>query len=436
MNISSVVRFVGSALGGDPNTSAQQMREHLPCKHRLATLPPHTSCTRRRCELVLILLLFSVGCSSETLDTTYGARTGPDAGPSVNGTAVLADMLEQAGHKVSTRSSLSPALHASADCIVWFPDDGNLPNFAVRSWLENWLTDQPGRTVIYVGREFDAEHIYWQTIEPNAPADQQTEVKRRRVVAEKEFNRHCTRVVDGDDCDWFVTHQIPSPRRVTTLTGPWSTGIDSKQSDIEVCATYTFPVGDPSLNEVLLRGDNDVLVARQKFPAGNIAWNSDGEGTIAHSQLIVVTNGSFLLNLPLVNHQHRKLAARLIGELNPADRVVFLESGSGGPTIHDTEPELKSPNGLAFFSVWPLGIVLVHLAVAGILFCFARLPIFGVPRDPPPQSTSDFGKHVTALGDLLRLTQDHRFAETKVEQYRQNARGQTSGSLPSKRQSS
>jgi len=32
---------------------------------------------------------------------------------------------------------------------------------------------------------------------------------------------------------------------------------------------------------------------------------------------VLVNNGSFLLNLPLVNLEHRKLAARLIGASGP-----------------------------------------------------------------------------------------------------------------------
>jgi hypothetical protein len=57
--------------------------------------------------------------------------------------------------------------------------------------------------------------------------------------------------------------------------------------------------------------------------------------------------------------------------------------------------------------------------VLGVLFCFARLPIFGVPRDPPETSRSDFGKHVTALGELLHLAADRRYAQARLDQYRE-----------------
>ncbi len=136
--------------------------------------------------------------------------------------------------------------------------------------------------------------------------------------------------------------------------------------------------------------------------------------------MIVVANGSFLLNYSLINHEHRKLAGQLLSEIPPGQRIVFLESGDGGPTILDSDPQPKSPNGLEVFAVWPLGTVLLHLAVAGVIFCFARYPIFGVPRDPAKESLSDFGKHVTAYAELLEATGDRHHARQKLEQYRQS----------------
>ncbi len=53
-----------------------------------------------------------------------------------------------------------------------------------------------------------------------------------------------------------------------------------------------------------------------------------GRLDIGQSQLLVVANGSFLLNAMLVNHEHRKLAGKLVDAIGPGGRdVVFLESG-------------------------------------------------------------------------------------------------------------
>jgi hypothetical protein len=374
---------------------------------------PRQSPGRRPLFAFVLLALLVAGCDDQ-IETAYGGRTGPTQGPSVNGTAVLGDMLAGAGHNVISRASLSPGLADTADAIIWFPDDFHVPNPQVVAWLERWLASQDGRTLVYVGRDFDAAPDYWQTILPTAPPAQQAEAKLRFDEATSTFNQARSSVVDGESCNWFTVKNLAASRNVTTLAGPWSSGVDSAKTDIQLYSTYQF---DPADN-VLLSDNRDTLVARRHFHSA-ASWTTGAPP----SQLIVVTNGSFLLNLPLVNHEHRKLAQHLIDELPASSRVVFLESRKGGPPIRDAEPVARPPNGLAIFSIWPIGGVLLHLAVLGLLFCFARLPIFGVPRDPPEATLSDFGKHVTALGELLQLTGDRNYARARLEQYRETVHG-------------
>lgn len=365
--------------------------------------------------LLLLLLVTASGCE-ETIQDAYGGRNGPYHARSVNGTTVLADLLDQAGHKVISRTALSPGLHESADCIFWFPDDFQSPSAAHRQWLENWLIQKPGRTLVYVGRDYDAEPHYWAKVIPGAPFAEAAEFSARQTRAQTDFNLDRSALVDGEDCDWYSIHKLATPKGVTTLTGPFSTGIDASQGEIELASRMKFQPQD----EVLLASEAETLVARRYLsPYGT--W-----GTADSSQLIIVTNGSFLLSLPLVNHEHRKLAAHLINELPAGQRVVFLESGPGGPDIRESDPVARTPNGLEVFSIWPLGAILVHLAVVGILFCFARLPIFGVPRAALRQSLSDFGKHVEAVGHLLRLTGDIKYARSKIDHWRHSARPEQS----------
>jgi hypothetical protein len=368
---------------------------------------------RFRAVLLFAISLLSAGCE-ERIETAYGGRTGPVQGPSVNGTAVLADILADAGHKVISRTSLSPGLNNSADVIIWFPDDFRVPDAKVVRWLDAWLSSGGGRTVVYVGRDFDSAVEYWRTVAPSAPPPQAAEVKLRRDEAEDAFAQARSSVLDGESCNWFTVKSLLKPRRITTLAGPWSAGVDAKKSDLRLYSTYQFDTGD----EVMLASGADTLAARRLFYSAQ-SWG----GSTPHNQLIVVTNGSFLLNLQLVNHEHRKLAAHLIDELPASSRVVFLESGPGGPTIRDAEPAPHPPNGLEVFAIWPLGIVLLHVAALGLVFCFARIPIFGVPRDPREVSLSDFGKHVSAFGELLHLTRDRSYAQSRLEHYHQTVHG-------------
>ena len=157
----------------------------------------------------------------------------------------------------------------------------------------------------------------------------------------------------------------------------------------------------------LLTSGDDVLVAEQ--------WLDFGE----RGRIITVANGSFLLNLPLVNHEHRKLAAELIAAAGEPGRVVFLASDQGGPPI---DPE-SSDSLWAMFRAWPLGPILLHFAALGIIFCFARWPIFGRPKNVSSEQTSDFGKHVGALGELLRRTKDRDYALARLSAAEEEAAG-------------
>ena len=140
---------------------------------------PRTLNPRRYVGLLVACLLLT-GCG-DRIDTLYGQRKGPGADKSVNGTGVLGEMFQREGHKVFSWRKLSPRLRDRADCIVWFPNDFEPPTFETRRWLEDWLCAEPDRTVIYVGRDFDAASWYWNHVKPNVPADQQTEFQSRRT---------------------------------------------------------------------------------------------------------------------------------------------------------------------------------------------------------------------------------------------------------------
>jgi hypothetical protein len=144
---------------------------------------------------------------------------------------------------------------------------------------------------------------------------------------------------------------------------------------------------------------------------------------IDDSQILVVANGSFLLNASLVNHEHRKLAGKLIEQVGkPNAQVVFLESRHDGPRIHDADPAAKTATTLSVFQVWPTNWILLHLAAVGIIFCFSRFLVFGRSRATEPPGTSDFGKHVDAVATLLRQSRDAAYARSRMQHYQQTVK--------------
>ena len=368
-------------------------------------------------QIVLLVLICSMtaGCSRKVA-TAYGQRKGA-ATYSVNGTRVLGEMFEAEGHEVYSWRWLSPRVQDRADCIVWFPNDFEPPSEDVRNWLEDWLlaepeytfndwlVEQPGRTLIYVCRDFDAAAGYWNRVKPGAPPEQVILIKGAADTAQDDFEIDRQAVPPEEDCGWFTVKGKLQPRKVRTLRGRWAEGIDASKAEIELNGR----IDAAQTAEVLLESAGDVLVTREQW----------GE-----SQLIVIANGSFLLNLPLVNHEHRKLAGKLIEDVGPPGKtVVFLESDPGGPPIREEDPSAQVPTGMEIFFHFPTGWILWHFAAIGIVFCFSRWPIFGLPRRLERDSTSDFGKHVQALAELLQRSRDPGYAQRRLAHYQQTTKG-------------
>jgi hypothetical protein len=404
-----------------------------------------------------VLILLS-GCGrAQKLDTSYGKTYGTPGEASVNGTSVLMRMFKEAGFKTSTVQRFSPRLE-KADVIVWAPDDFSPPDREHREYLENWLQAQSGRTVIYIGRDYDAAEAYWRQALPHAKPEQNAEYQRKLAEAISEWQSRRAAAPDKDQyARWFKT-KVGQPRRqAATLEGPWAKGVNPAKCKIEITTRYTKPAesdrpaGDWQAlpdQEVLLSSSGDQLVTR----VTSNAWYQ--------GQVIVVTNGSFLLNLPLVNKEHRKLAGKLIEESDRGGtNVVFVESTVGGPPIRKHEDAPKRTTGFDMLAVWPLNIILLHVIVWLLVTCVSLYPIFGRPRrlyeaamgaaeramfatmtvampflagifaikfgaddDDRPQSGGDFGRHLAALGEMLSLTGNQQFALDKIKYYQDHVK--------------
>jgi hypothetical protein len=370
----------------------------------------------RRCALVAFFALIVVtsGCQ-DGVDSTYGRRSGIPGGESVNGTAALAELVQAAGHQVSSTGHLSPRLFERADTIVWAPDDFEPPSAPVRAWFERWLAAGAGRTLVYIGRDFDATPGYWTAVRGSVAAGDLPEVDRRLAEAEADFLAERKFMPANEDCGWFKCQGSRKPRQVRAVSGDsdWLdsldgldglNGLDAKRLEIELNGRLV----PPPTAEILLQSSGDALVSRQ---------------AIGRGQLIVVVNGSFLLNVPLVNHQHRLLASPLVSAIGPPRKhVYFLESRRGGPPITEQDPAARPQHSFAMLARWPHNLIYLHLAALGLVFCYSRWPIFGKPRPLAPPALSDFGRHVAAMGALLERTRDSAYALDRVAHYQQSPR--------------
>ncbi|MDP6060841.1 MAG: DUF4350 domain-containing protein [Pirellulaceae bacterium] len=389
-----------------------------------------------------------VGCAPEELDTTYGQRRSLAGRDSVNGTAVLGEMFKKAGFRVNGWRRLSPKLE-EYEVIVWFPDNYEPPSKEHRQFLEDWLGSESGRTLVYVGRDYDAAATYWQSVLPSVPPEQAMEVSRRLATMTSEQAKARAAINVDEDYDWFTLEKVQPQGRVMKLSGPWSKGINSEEAEMYLNTSLASPTedqntawrnGESATFKPLLEADQGPLVTKVTLPE----WGS--------SQLLVVANGSFLLNLPLANREHRTLAVKLISACGRPGKAVFLESDANGLKILAEDPDNTYPTGLEVFTVWPLGIIVLHLTALGILCCFTAYPIFGRPREVALSSDastvraatyksgyyaagsstvdvsarrterSHFGKHIDALGELLEKTNDRAYAIERVKYYHEHVK--------------
>src|SRR5262249_47818355 len=107
------------------------------------------------------------GCGGPRLETTYGRARGQ----SVNGTGALVALLRAEGHEVRVAPRLDEKVGAWADTLVRFAPYGGPPDHSASDWCVDWLGGRPGRRLVYVARDFDAEAEYWTEALARLPAD-------------------------------------------------------------------------------------------------------------------------------------------------------------------------------------------------------------------------------------------------------------------------
>lgn len=422
----------------------------LPDNHRSQLQHRQPRAATQRGWLLACVMILLVGCSqpTSTLKTDYGTRRG-EGRASVNGTTILGTMFERAGYEVSSWRRLSPRLQYD-DVIVWAPDSFAVPSDAETDYLEDWLAEQEGRTLVYIGRDYDAALDYWQSVLDAKPSDP---IAVRRELARATTRHTARRRMDSEEsrkCRWFRWSADEPPLLVRTPRGPWAQAVQTEQAQSPESAegAQASRQDDTAVNEdgqgfharlrsrlllpeesadetdwrgpleseYCLLGEGQPLAVRLQRPA----WGS--------SQLIVVANGSWLLNLPLVREGNRQLAGQLIRECGEGARVCFLESDDGGLTITDSDAQL--PLMLQSFTVWPINLLVLHLLLLGLIYCFSIYPIFGAPRPLPEDRVSDFGKHIEAVGALIERNRDAAFADQQLRQYRDTI-GHTAGNTTS-----
>jgi hypothetical protein len=330
------------------------------------------------------------------------AEYGRVRGRSINGTGAFAQMLRDRGHTVRVTSRLNDQVKEWADTVIRFAPFPGPPGQKEAEWYESWLMEDPARALVYIPRDFDAESEYWTQVLAHLPA---TATERFRKDAEKRRAETASwasglpsavKTHAGNQLTFNLESNPKPPSACKNLTGPWAEDIDIKKAGI----TRHQGIRSAANQEVLLKGDDDILVMQMKPYYGGA--------------VLVVANGSFLLNEPLVNPERRLLALNLLEWLGDDGRnIVFVES---------TTPRENGLQGrgslLAPLRVYPTGWVIAQWLGFMLLLVLSAAAILGRPRTDPPAGEDRPVAHAEALGDLLRRSGDAETARDLLAAYR------------------
>ena len=361
-----------------------------------------------------VLLMLVLGCDNQNrFSDAYGRRAGP-AGTSMNGTRVLSHLFEANDNRVRTSRRLGKSV-SRADVVVWVPDTYELPSDTVCQYLEQWLASDTNRVVVYVGRDYDSTVDYWRDAVTGSDDEHRVDVQKRLAERTSRRDLVLAGLAAEDECRWFRLQRLRPPRRIQDLSGPWTDAPGVTQVDLELharlqpaegAAETDDPLASWTYQRLLYSGDVSLAVQLRRR-----TWGS--------GRIIVVPDGSWLLNYPLVDHEHRRLAGKLVQACGSGRRVVFLESGEGGPPLTN---EKQTHHMLKAFTTPPFRSILLHLTVLGMIYCLAVYPIFGRAKQILAADQSDFGRHIRAMGRLLSQGRDAAYADAAIEHYREQVK--------------
>ena len=368
----------------------------------------------------------------DDIDRTYGEGNQSEGAYSINGTGVLADMFRNAGSEIFYSRILGTPTRR-ADVIVWAPDSYRLPSEEEVAAIEQWLSAKPDRTFIFIGRDYDATMDYWVEVTKDATDDEKILLTLKMLDVWGAFQVKRMQLEDGEDCGWFTMNAESTVKTINSLEGDpaWLAGTENGKFHLRVQGflDFTGKIDQPSFSSTY---DYDIKLHSNGIPIVTEITSQN----FYRSKIYAAVNGSFLLNVPLVNHEHRKLAATMIQQCSQKRVVCFLESNyddaENVPVItNDPAPPLP-PSILTILQSWPFGFILMHLIVVGIVYCFFRYPIFGkakttfvltttIDDKTRTQSVANFGRHIQALGNLMRRSGNETYARNCVSQYQQRA---------------
>ncbi len=359
---------------------------------------------------VLMLGFGLVGCRGPAeVETTYGRSRGK----SINGTNALADLIRGRGHNVRSAIRYNEILGDWAEVVVRFAPYPGPPGAEEANWLGGWLRSGSGRKLVYVPRDFDAAPEFWTQMLAALPPKTSDADRKKLEIRRTQSQTWPASLPEkakqpASPEDWFATepNDPKRPNDVTVcrnLEGPWSLGVDSTAAALPRRETLRAE----SNENVVLGGDGGKLAVTWSF-----SGDEEGDDT---GNVLVLANGSFLLNAGLLNKARRPLAARVVDWVGDGpSNVAFVE----GTNVLADPVESSETSMFHLLTVEPFDWVAAHLGFFGVLLCLSLAVRIGRPRPEPLGEIERPSAHPIALGAILARTRQVGVAEELIAAYR------------------
>ncbi len=417
--------------------------------------------TAKTTTLMLLSFLFaSLGCRAN-LNPKYGESEDYESRCSPAGLSVFRSLAERKSRETLTVRTLTPTNMKRLKTIVWCPDSMGGHSDDTNKWMSNWLRTGD-KTLIYIGRDFSPHEQYWIELAERSRAGtgQLTTVQNamENAAIEHETLQSLRRANRPEVVTpWFTWDFQPTQmEHIQEWTGEWSQRLQSHTTSIHLRSTFrslsdenidrlkrdfeslnevktptTAPV-KPDVEYVPTSTSSDIAISNtiKRIDSERLATDTqllattDGRSVISrfrsdewpNSKLYVIANNSILSNLGMLRSGNRQLALSLLEDSKPGS-IGFVSGKFDPRVVKNGEEASEKQKGFEMFTVWPLNIMTIHAAFLGFVAMIAAFPIFGRPQQLPRRSTTDFGQHIEAVGELMQRSQDRFYAKQTISDY-------------------
>ena len=382
--------------------------------------------------LFLIACLSTIsGCGGDAIPpvaTKYGKVNEQPL--SINSTSLFAERLKELGYDVTVRNRISPKIDEFG-IVFWFPENIRCPSDEATKAIEEWMDKGGSKTLVYVGADYRADEDYYQAAQKRVSTE--TKAESQRLLSEAQLatqNRRNSWQANASwpdwsntKCDWFDIEVIKPPKHSNLLAGPMADNAIlsvAPELPVEVMMSPKQSTAKWEI-ESLLTVDGEDMVYR-------LADNN----SYSNNQIIVVQNGSFLVNFAAVDPNKQALADQLVAEATSlsedeygfgfgfSQQVLILESEYEIP-VRNTD--FVNQNSWAWIAEEPLCYIVPHALLLGVLYCFVYFPISGRPKRTPKKSTATFRNHINAIAKQLSKSSSKDYARRTIEQYQESVSG-------------